>query len=401
MPVSSTSFRPEWVALNSDAASDAQSKASVALSKIAASSSAWEAGTLAQSGAAASEVAQFKTASVLRGRTFAALLGDLSGQASSAFDWNSQGLTGIASLKIEGTSSKQHEVAATISPSASWGSNYGTYLVHDFTPVDGTSNPWFMCGTHLYAQIPSTYSDAYTGYAYLTGIESWAANFSSQDLYLLYGAEIYASSSGGGDVEELQGLFGYGAFRDGAVGTLHGCFFYSNVRSLAGQTTTATKALGLEALLVASSSGAAASTTVTDAYALRARVSLTETDGGSLTVTNLYGMYIEQTSAQGSITNHYGLYIEEPTGGGTANYAIYTAGGAHYFAGDVGIGTNDPKFLGHIAGRLCYGVPDSAPTDADISNSQVTAYLDETNNKLKFRVKYAGGTLKTGEVALA
>jgi hypothetical protein len=52
-------------------------------------------------------------------------------------------------------------------------------------------------------------------------------------------------------------------------------------------------------------------------------------------------------------------------------------------------------------GRLMVTTPNAAPTDADIAASQVTLYLDETANKLHFRVKYADGTtLKTGEVAL-
>jgi hypothetical protein len=56
---------------------------------------------------------------------------------------------------------------------------------------------------------------------------------------------------------------------------------------------------------------------------------------------------------------------------------------------------------GHYAGRLYYGVPNSAPTDGNIGVATVTAYLDEAGNNLKFRVKYANGTtLKTGTVAL-
>jgi len=42
-------------------------------------------------------------------------------------------------------------------------------------------------------------------------------------------------------------------------------------------------------------------------------------------------------------------------------------------------------------------VPGSAPT---IAASQAQFYLDEGNNKLMVRVKYADGTQKTGEIAL-
>lgn len=51
-------------------------------------------------------------------------------------------------------------------------------------------------------------------------------------------------------------------------------------------------------------------------------------------------------------------------------------------------------------GRTFQAAPNSAPTDSDLFNSSISFYLDETNNKLKVRVKYAGGTLKTGEITL-
>jgi hypothetical protein len=52
-------------------------------------------------------------------------------------------------------------------------------------------------------------------------------------------------------------------------------------------------------------------------------------------------------------------------------------------------------------GRAALIAPPSAPTDAQIANSEVSWYLDEAGNNLKFRVKYSNGTLKTGTLALA
>lgn len=44
----------------------------------------------------------------------------------------------------------------------------------------------------------------------------------------------------------------------------------------------------------------------------------------------------------------------------------------------------------------------SAPSnDADLNASEITPYLDESGNNLKFRVKYSNGTLRTATVALS
>lgn len=68
--------------------------------------------------------------------------------------------------------------------------------------------------------------------------------------------------------------------------------------------------------------------------------------------------------------------------------------------GNIGIGTTTPRFKTHVNGTLAYGVPNSWSSDSDLSNGQVSAYLDEGANQLKFRVKYSNGTLKTGTVGL-
>jgi len=84
-------------------------------------------------------------------------------------------------------------------------------------------------------------------------------------------------------------------------------------------------------------------------------------------------------------TTLYGVYIEAHTQGSTESYNLMSLGT-----------TSKNKFQG----RVFMGTPATAPTDADIDNGMVTAYLNEGGNTLTFRVKYAAGTLKTGTVAL-
>ncbi len=53
-----------------------------------------------------------------------------------------------------------------------------------------------------------------------------------------------------------------------------------------------------------------------------------------------------------------------------------------------------------VGQRLILATPDGAIADGSLSNGQSSPYLDETGNLLIFKVKYAGGTVKTGSVAL-
>jgi len=73
-------------------------------------------------------------------------------------------------------------------------------------------------------------------------------------------------------------------------------------------------------------------------------------DTGSLTTG--YGIRIYPgTVGTGSITTLYGLYIDN-VNAGTTNYAVYSAGGQSYHAGNIGIG-----MLPTANGVLCLGLP--------------------------------------------
>lgn len=69
--------------------------------------------------------------------------------------------------------------------------------------------------------------------------------------------------------------------------------------------------------------------------------------------------------------------------------------------GNVGIANAANNFPLHINGRICFGVPDFAPIDGDIGDSQVSVWLDEGTNELTFRVRDSGSTLKTGSISVS
>lgn len=81
-----------------------------------------------------------------------------------------------------------------------------------------------------------------------------------------------------------------------------------------------------------------------------------------------------------------------------ANDASRTSEFAWFTINNAGAAIENLKLDG--VGRLFIKTPSSSPTDADIDNGTITAYLNEVGNLLTFRVKYAAGTTKTGTVAL-
>lgn len=64
------------------------------------------------------------------------------------------------------------------------------------------------------------------------------------------------------------------------------------------------------------------------------------------TVTSMYGLKVGGlvSSTTSGVTNRYGVYIANLTGTATNDYGVYQAGSSqeNYFAGNVGVKTNDP-----------------------------------------------------------
>ena len=54
----------------------------------------------------------------------------------------------------------------------------------------------------------------------------------------------------------------------------------------------------------------------------------------------------------------------------------------------------------YISGAAVIGAPTAVVPDANLHSGSVSFFLDEGNNKLKFRIRYSTGTMKTGEINL-
>jgi len=114
---------------------------------------------------------------------------------------------------------------------------------------------------------------------------------------------------------------------------------------------------------------------------------------------------------------------------GRVDYKAHTTSVAHVFYagastiaylggdGNCGFGTTSPtntvdvngtfrvtKGTGvlkiNTGGQVIQSAFNSAIADGDLANSEMSAYIDEGTNLLTFKVKYSGGTVKTGSIAL-
>jgi hypothetical protein len=69
------------------------------------------------------------------------------------------------------------------------------------------------------------------------------------------------------------------------------------------------------------------------------------------TTTTARGVYIRNFGGTGTVTNVYGIYLEQQTKGANT-YQIYSVGGKSYFGGDVGIGVTTPTAKLDVAGTV-------------------------------------------------
>lgn len=97
------------------------------------------------------------------------------------------------------------------------------------------------------------------------------------------------------------------------------------------------------------------------------------------------------------------LAIQHDVGGATKANFYMTQFGDILLIGDgkVGVGVGAPRAKLHATDSTIVGVATAAVADVNLGNGEVNIYVDETNNLLKFKVKYSSGTVKTGSVALS
>jgi len=182
---------------------------------------------------------------------------------------------------------------------------------------------------------------------------------------------------------------------------------------------TVTQAVGVRGRWA--TSGASPSMTMGTVIGLYADVNgFFHTGTASISITNRHGVHIENqgtTTTGVTIVNAVGLRITNQTGATTTNRAIQSSGGEVLFqtgsdsVKGVLIRRNSASQSANLQewqdsagtalssvgadGRIYVKVPNSAPTDGNLANSNITFYLDEANNAIKARIKYSNGTLKT------
>jgi len=124
---------------------------------------------------------------------------------------------------------------------------------------------------------------------------------------------------------------------------------------------------------------------------------------GRTASTGGYGVYALTSATTGSTFAVYGR-ANSTSGTGVVGAAMAASGtttGVYgYSASPAGFAVVSDGRL-KVNGRSYLAAPATGPADTDLSNGSVSLYLDETNNTLKVRVKYSGGTLKTATITLA
>jgi len=88
--------------------------------------------------------------------------------------------------------------------------------------------------------------------------------------------------------------------------------------------------------------------------------------GLSGSVTRDYSLYIDSPYHRQPLENHYGIYLADQDFGESDSFAIYSAGGKSYLAGNLGIGTSTPTFALDVIGDTKVSSRVAAGNDGEI-----------------------------------
>jgi hypothetical protein len=217
-----------------------------------------------------------------------------------------------------------------------------------------------------------------------------------------FGNAITASVSGVGNeirfagTQEFQNAAG-GNFTAASINTNTGNVIYgikgiSTVQSTGGRANTLTGGY-----FRATTNDATAGTFATVAGA----VVSSATGNAGVTVTNLYGLRVEDMTNLGTATNTYGLHIGDVTSGTQTNqaYGLYISdtGARNYIGGSVGINETAPDYKLDVNGSFGF-TPGTSVTPVD--NGDVV--IEATNNTtLTFKLKGSDGTIRTATLTLS
>ena len=118
--------------------------------------------------------------------------------------------------------------------------------------------------------------------------------------------------------------------------------------------------------------------------------------------------YTRGVSGENESINGVGVYGGAHNGSGTTygvrGMADSPTGFGVYGSNTATTGAAGMALYGNgrlkVTGRSYLGTPNSVPLAADLDNGSISFYLDQKNNKLKVRVKYPTGVMKTAIIAL-
>ncbi len=190
-------------------------------------------------------------------------------------------------------------------------------------------------GIYVYAENPSDNSSNTDNSIY--AVHGMAVNNSTASINSLVGGVFSAASvKNAGSVWGIWGLYGGASQYDGSTTSLRGLNFTVTSGSLSAGAVVTTGMSGSVVDLTAIATGAAATVTIDSMTGYRVIWAAIETTSGEVSITNAYGIYVEDIADTGTptITNQYGLYIAEQTVGAT-KYGIYVAGGDSYLGGNL------------------------------------------------------------------